>query len=59
MHLNDMSDPAFKKVDVPFKNDAYVLYDVHITNDPAFKTIDSLYSSAFEAGATYLPRLSH
>lgn len=43
MHLNDMSDPAFKKVDVPFKNDAYVLYDVHITNDPAFKTIDSLY----------------
>ena len=43
MHLNDMFDPAFKKMDILFKNDAYVLYDVHITDDPAFKTIDSLY----------------
>ncbi len=43
MHINDMSSADYEHIDVSFKNDAYELYNVHITDNPVFNTIDSLY----------------
>lgn len=43
MHINDMSASDYERVDISFKNEAYDLYNVHITDEPVFNTIDSLY----------------